>query len=200
MATYNFPSITPTSQTFELITNSRQFQSPVSGAVQTLSRKGSFWKTRMTFSNLRGNDRAEMQAFIAKMDGQTHRMRLEDYGRVRYGAATSPQSVLVNGAGQTGSSISLDGATNSVTNFFKAGDYMSFNNELHMVTADASSNASGQITVSISPPIRKATTNDDAVQIFAPLGVFMMTNTPRWSTESTYISSITIEAVEDVLA
>jgi len=200
MATYNFPSITPTSQTFELITNSRQFQSPVSGAVQTLSRKGSFWKTRMTFSNLRGNDRAEMQAFIAKMDGQTHRMRLEDYGRVRYGAATSPQSVLVNGAGQTGSSINLDGATNSVTNFFKAGDYMSFNNELHMVTADASSNASGQIAVSIAPPIRKATTNDDAVQIFASLGVFMMTNTPRWSTESTYISSITIEAIEDVLA
>ena len=200
MATYNFPSITPTSQTFELITNSRQFQSPVSGAVQTLSRKGSFWKTRMTFSNLRGNDRAEMQAFIAKMDGQTHRMRLEDYGRVRYGAATSPQSVLVNGAGQTGSSINLDGATNSVTNFFKAGDYMSFNNELHMVTADASSNSSGQLAVSISPPIRKPTTNDDAVQIFAPLGVFMMTNTPRWSTESTYISSITIEAVEDVLA
>mgnify|MGYP001197654659 CR=1 FL=1 len=200
MATYNFPSITPTSQTFELITNSRQFQSPVSGAVQTLSRKGSFWKTRMTFSNLRGNDRAEMQAFIAKMDGQTHRMRLEDYGRLRYGAATSPQSVLVNGAGQTGSSISLDGATNSVTNFFKAGDYMSFNNELHMVTADASSNSSGQLTVSISPPIRKPTTNDDAVQIFAPLGVFMMINTPRWSTESTYISSITIEAVEDVLA
>ena len=200
MATYNFPSITPTSQTFELITNSRQFQSPVSGAVQTLSRKGSFWKTRMTFSNLRGNDRAEMQAFIAKMDGQTHRMRLEDYGRVRYGAATSPQSVLVNGAGQTGSSINLDGATNSVTNFFQAGDYMSFNNELHMVTADASSNASGQIAVSIAPPIRKATTNDDAVQIFAPLGVFMMTNTPRWSTESTYISSITIEAIEDVLA
>ncbi len=200
MATYNFPSITPTSQTFELITNSRQFQSPVSGAIQTLSRKGSVWKTRMTFSNLRGNDRAEMQAFIAKMDGQTHRMRLEDYGRVRYGAATSPQSVLVNGAGQTGSSINLDGATNSVTNFFKAGDYMSFNNELHMVTADASSNSSGQLAVSISPPIRKPTINDDAVQIFAPLGVFMMTNTPRWSTESTYISSITIEAVEDVLA
>ena len=154
----------------------------------------------MTFSNLSGSERAELQAFIAKMDGQTHRMRLEDYGRVRNGAATSPQTVLVDGASQTGSSIDLDGATASVTNFFKAGDYLSFNNELHMVTADASSDASGDITVNIAPPIRKPTDDNDAVQIFSPFGVFMMTNTPRWSTESTYISSITIEAIEDVLA
>lgn len=200
MATYNFPSITPTNQTFELVTNTSQFQSPISGAVQTISRKGSYWKTRMTFRNLSGSDRAELQAFIAKMDGQTHRMRLEDYGRVRNGAATSPQTVLVDGADQTGSSIDLDGATASVTNFFKAGDYISFNNELHIVTADASSDASGDITVSIAPPIRKATDDNDAVQIFSPFGVFMMINTPKWSTESSYISTITIEAIEDVLA
>lgn len=200
MATYNFPSITPTNQTFELVTNSRQFQSPVSGAIQTLSRKGSVWKTRMTFSNLHGSDRAELQAFIAKMDGQTHRMRLEDYGRVRNGAATSPQSVLVDGAGQTGSSVNLDGATANVTNFLKAGDYISFNNELHMVTENVSSDASGDLAVSIAPPIRKPTDDNDSVQIFSPFGVFIMINTPRWSTESTYISSITIEAIEDVLA
>ena len=69
-----------------------------------------------------------------------------------------------------------------------------------MVTEDVDSDGSGALTVSIAPPIRKPTDNDDAVQIFSPFGVFMMTNAPRWSTESTYISSITIEAVEDVLA
>ena len=200
MATYNFPSITPTNQTFELVTNTSQFQSPISGAVQTVSRKGSYWKTRMTFRNLSGSDRAELQAFIAKMDGQVHRMRLEDYGRVRNGAATSPQTVLVAGASQTGSSIDLDGATASVTDFLKAGDYLSFNNELHMVTADVDSDGSGALTVSIAPPIRKPTNDNDEVRIFAPFGVFMMINTPKWSTESSYISTITIEAIEDVLA
>lgn len=200
MATYNFPSITPTSQTFELVTNTSQFQSPVSGAVQTLSRKGSYWKTRMTFRNLSGSDRAEMQAFIAKMDGQTHRMRLEDYGFVRRGSATSPQSVLVDGAGQTGSTINLDGATPNVTNFFRAGDYLSFNNELHMVTDEVDSTSTGDLVVPISPPIRKSTNDNDEVRIFSPFGVFMMINNPRWNTESSYISSITIEAIEDVLA
>lgn len=200
MATYNFPSITPTSQTFELVTNTSKFQSPVSGAVQTLSRKGSYWKTRMTFRNLSGNDRAEMQAFIAKMDGQTHRMRLEDYGFVRRGSATSPQSVLVDGAGQTGSTINLDGATPNVTNFFRAGDYLSFNNELHMVIDEVDSTSTGDLVVPIAPPIRKPTTDNDSVRIFSPFGVFMMINNPRWNTESSYISSITIEAIEDVLA
>lgn len=200
MATYNFPSITPTSQTFELVTNTSQFQSPVSGAVQTLSRKGSYWKTRMTFRNLSGSDRAEMQAFIAKMDGQTHRMRLEDYGFVRRGSATSPQSVLVDGAGQTGSTINLDGAIPNVTNFFRAGDYLSFNNELHMVTDEVDSTSTGDLVVPIAPPIRKSTNDNDEVRIFSPFGVFMMINNPRWNTESSYISSITIEAIEDVLA
>lgn len=200
MATYNFPSITPTSQTFELVTNTSQFQSPVSGAVQTLSRKGSYWKTRMTFRNLSGSDRAEMQAFIAKMDGQTHRMRLEDYGFVRRGSATSPQSVLVDGAGQTGSTINLDGAIPNVTNFFRAGDYLSFNNELHMVTDEVDSTSTGDLVVPIAPPIRKSTNDNDEVRIFSPFGVFMMINNPQWNTESTYISSITIEAIEDVLA
>lgn len=200
MATYNFPSITPTTQTFELVTNTSQFQSPVSGAVQTLSRKGSYWKTRMTFRNLSGSDRADMQAFIAKMDGQTHRMRLEDYGFVRRGSATSPQSVLVDGAGQTGSTINLDGATPNVTNFFRAGDYLSFNNELHMVTDEVDSTSTGDLVVPIAPPIRKSTTDNDEVRIFSPFGVFMMINNPRWNTESSYISSITIEAIEDVLA
>lgn len=200
MAIYNFPDITPTTQTFELVTNTSQFQSPVSGAIQTLSRKGSYWKTRMTFRNLSGSDRQDLQAFIAKMDGQTHRMRLEDYGRQRYGSATQPQTVLVDGAGQTGSSIDLDGATANVTNFFKAGDYLSFNNELHIVTEDVDADGTGSLTVSIAPPIRKPTNNNDSVQIFGPFGVFMMINNPRWNTESSYISSITIEAIEDVLA
>ena len=72
MATYNFPNITPTSQTFELVTNTKMFQSPLSNAIQTVSRKGSYWKTSMVFNNLSGSQRAELQAFIAKMDGQTH--------------------------------------------------------------------------------------------------------------------------------
>ena len=200
MATYNFPSITPTNQTFELVTNTKSFQSPLSNSIQTISRKGSYWKTTMVFNNLTGSQRSELQAFISKLDGQAHRMRIRDYGAVRYGNAVSPQTPLVQGSGQSGSTLTVDGASANVTDYFAAGDYISFNNELHIVTADANSNVSGVVEVSIAPPIRKTPANNAAVEYSAPFGVFMMTNNPQWLTQAPYFSSITIEAIEDVLA
>lgn len=200
MATYNFPNITPTTQTFELVTNTKTFQSPLSNAIQTVSRKGSYWKTTMVFNNLSGTERSELQAFIAKLDGQTHRMRIRDYGAVRYGNAVSPQTPLVQGSGQTGSSLTVDGASANITDYFAAGDYISFNNELHIVTEGADSNVSGEVEVFIAPPIRKVPADNTAVEYAAPYGVFMMTNNPQWRTQAPYFSSITIEAIEDVLA
>lgn len=200
MATYNFPNITPTTQTFELVTNTKTFQSPLSNAIQTVSRQGSYWKTSMVFNNLSGSDRAELQAFIAKLDGKTHRMSIRDYGAVKRGASTAGDTLLVRGAGQSGSSIDLDGAAFLVTGYLKAGDYISFNDELHMVTADADSDAGGELTVSIAPPIRKVPADNAAVTYIGATGVFMMVNDPRWSTKAPYFSSITIEAIEDVLA
>lgn len=200
MATYNFPDITPTSQTFELVTNTKTFQSPLSNAIQTLSRKGSYWKTTMQFRNLTGEQRAELQAFIAKLDGKTHRMRIRDYGAVRYGNANALTTPQVNGSGQTGSTLVANGAAANVTSYFAAGDYISFNNELHMVTDDVDADGSGNISIPLAPPIRKPTDDNDAIEFLAPVGVFMMNNNPSWATSSLYVSNITIEAVEDVLA
>jgi len=199
MATYNFPSITPTTQTFELVTNTKQFQSPLSNAIQTVSRKGSYWKTSMVFNNLTGAERAELQAFIAKLDGQTHRIRISDYGYVRRGTASSG-SLVVKGSGQSGSTLLADGASLSTTSYLAAGDYISFNDELHMVTAYVNSDASGNLSIPIAPPIRKSPSDNAPIQHLAPYGVFMMTNTPKWNTQAPYFSSITIEAIEDVLA
>ena len=200
MATYNFPNITPTSQTFELVTNTKMFQSPLSNAIQTVSRKGSYWKTSMVFNNLSGAERSELQAFIAKLDGQTHRMRIRDYGAVRYGNANALTTPQVNGSGQTGSTLIANGAAANVSSYFAAGDYISFNNEFHIVTNDVDADGSGNISIPLAPPIRKATTDNDEIEFLSPVGVFMMTNNPMWRTQAPYFSSITIEAIEDVLA
>jgi hypothetical protein len=221
MTTYNFATdvgITPTTQTWELVTNTKMFQSPLTNAIQTQTRKGSYWKTVATFDNLTGEDRAKMQAFLAKLDGQVHRMYFTDYGYNRSGNAPSSDSatnLLVKGAGQTGSVLLADGAdrtnTNYFTDYFKAGDYIAFNNEFHIVTADCDTTALTEFTyvdhngvtqsgIPIAPPLRKPTDDNDPINFTVPLAVMIVTSTASWDTRPGRVSNFKIEAIEDVLA
>ena len=199
MATFAFPNITPATNTFELVSNTRTYQSPLTNAVQTASRKGSLWKASMQFNNLSGDDRKVMQAFLVKLNGQQHRFTLQDHSHTPRGAGGG--TLRVNGASQSGTTLVCDGATASVTNYLRAGDYISFNNELHMVVVDADSDASTNVTLSIAPPIRKTPADDTIVDYTIPvLGVFMLAGPASWNTTIDIHSSFNIEAVEDVLA
>jgi hypothetical protein len=205
MTTYNFATdvgITPTTQTWELVTNTKTFQSPLTNAIQTTTRKGSYWKTTATFNNLTGLPRAKMQAFLAKLDGQVHRMEFTDYGYNRLGNAPSGDSglLLIASAGQSGSSLNADTGALSTTNYFRVGDYLEFNNEFHIVTADCSTSGTGTITIPIAPPIRKATINNDPITFVSPKAVMIVMSTASWDTRPGQVSNFTIEAIEDVLA
>ena len=199
MTTYSFPSIVPSAQTFELVTNTRTYRSPLTNAVQTVGRRGSLWRASLQFNNLSGDDRAAMQAFVTKLNGQEHRFTLHDHAFTRRG--TGGGMLRVNGANQSGASLVCDNATASVTNYLREGDYVSFNNELHMVTADCNSDSSGNVTLSIAPPIRKSPADNTEVDYTSPVsGVFMLASEASWQTRPGIFSSFTIEAVEDVLA
>ena len=199
MTTYAFPTITPNSSSFELVSNTRIFQSPLTNAIQTTTRKGSLWRISMQFNNLSGSDRATMQAFLSKLNGAEHRFTVHDHSFTRRGAGGG--TPLVNGASQTGTSLVLDGASSSVNNWLMTGDYISFNNELHMVPADTNSDGSGNVTLPIAPPIRKSPADDLAVDIAAPIdGVFILTSSASWDTRPGLFSNFTVEGIEDVLA
>ena len=199
MTIFSFPSITPTSSSFELVTNTKTFRSPITNSVQTSGRQGSLWKVGMSFNNLSGDDRSEMQAFLAKLNGQEHRFTLHDHSYTRRGVGTG--TLTINGSGQSSANLVCSTTGTLIIGYVKAGDYVSFNNELHMVTADANSDVSGNITIKIAPPIRKPTINNDNIDYTSPVnGVFMLASKSGWSNELAGLSSFSIEAVEDVLA
>ena len=199
MTTFTFPAITPSTNTFELVANTRTFQSPLTNAIQTSSRKGSLWRASLQFNNLSGADRKVMQAFLVKLNGQEHRFTLHDHSHTRRGAGGG--TLRVNGGTQSGTSLVCDGATASVANYLRSGDYISFNNALHMVVADANSDGSGNITLSIAPPIRKTPADDTIVDYTVPVsGVFLLAGAASWQTTPSITSRFKIEAVEDVLA
>ena len=69
MTTFTFPNITPTTNTLELVSNTRTYQSPLTNAIQTASRKGSLWKASLQFKNLSGDAFGEVStAFLERAD------------------------------------------------------------------------------------------------------------------------------------
>ena len=199
MTIFSFPQITPNSSSFELVTNTKTFRSPITNAVQTQNRQGSLWKVGMSFNNLSGNDRSEMQAFLAKLNGQEHRFLLQDHSYTRRGVGFG--TLTINGAGQSGANLVCLTTGLNIVGYVKAGDYVSFNNELHMVTTDANSDGAGNITIKIAPPIRKPTINNGTVDYTSPVnGVFMLASKSGWTNELAGLSSFSLDAVEDVLA
>lgn len=207
MSTEAFPaSLTPSSTTWSFVSNTRAYRSPLTNAVQTVARAGSLWRVTMQFNNLNDDDRATLQGYLLSIDGQVNRMKLADHSYTRRGGGGG--SPLVNGASQTGGTLILDGATVDVTGWLKAGDYFRVGNELKMVTADCSSDGSGDVTVNFKPNLRASPANNAVVYIntgtnldtAVVYGVFFLATDPEWDNRPGIFSSFSLEAFEDVLA
>lgn len=188
-------SVVPQSSDWRLVSNTASFTSPFSGMVRTMSRSGDRWACTVTTPPMKGANRAIMRAFVASLRGQTNRVVLGDHSHVKRG--TQAANVLVNGGSQTGTTLAVDGGTSSAT--LLAGDYIGVGSYLHMVTADATFNGSGQATLTISPPLRSSPADNSTVNITAPTARFVLTgNTAGWSNQVGGISQFSLEFIEDL--
>ena len=185
MTTRTFPSISPTSMSWELISNTQQFVG-ISGAIQVAQRAGQRWAVTLEFGTLASNDRSVLQAFVIQVLGLADNFTLSPADHSPRGAFGGTPKV--SGGGQTGNTLAVDNVFSSVQNWVRAGDF--FQDSL------------GRLTISFVPELRAAPANR-TVLIMGPsaTGVFRFVQ-PRmgWSSRPAYISSMTIECIEDVLA
>jgi len=197
VTTYAYPSITPNSSSWELVSNTATYQSPITGAIQTVNRGGTRWAISLNHRNLSGDDRAEMMAWLAKLNGQQHRFTVHDHSHTQRGSFGG--TPLVAGGSQTGNSLDIDGASNSVTNWIRAGDYFTVNGELKMATADANSDGSGNVTLACVPELREAPADNAAIDVTDPVGTFILTEARNgWTNVPGVFSDFTITAIEDI--
>lgn len=197
MTTYTFPSITPNATRTELLSNTSVFISPITGATQTLDRGGERWQMTMTFTNLTGANRADLQAYLAKLNGQQHRLSVPNHAEANRGAFGG--TPLVKGASQTGNSLNVDGCSLTVTNWIRAGDWFGVNGELKLCTADASSDGAGDITISFVPRLRAAPSDNAAITTSGATGTFILSQpNVSWSDRPGGLSDLTVSCVEDI--
>lgn len=200
MTTYAFPSITPSETTIGRKANTRAFTSPFNGVVQTEERGGSRLFLRMVFRNRSDAERQELIGFLMKLNGMEHRFSARDYSHTQRGVLTG--TPLVKGGGQTGSSLLIDGCTPNVTNWIRAGDQFQIGSELKIVTADANSNASGEVTINFRSALRFAVVDNQPISTTAPSAIWMLTSDSiDWATgDGPTFSDFVIEAIEDLTA
>ncbi len=156
-------------------------ESPFTLEQQTQVHQGQAWMGSMILPKMNHADVEMWNAFFFKLNGREGTFLLGDpkLATPRGAAKNTPSdTLLVNGASQTGNSIDIDGATINVTDYFLEGDYFQLGtgatSRLHKILNDVSSNGSGELTLDIWPKLRSSPANNAAVTFINTVGRFRL--------------------------
>ena len=152
-------------------------ESPFSFAQQVQEHPGEAWEINFVLNLLNRAQAEDYNAFLLSLAGRvgTFTMAIPGSETPRGVATGTP---LVNGAGQTGRSLNVDGFTINTTGILKAGDWVQLGSgsttRLHKVLSDVNSNGSGQVTIDLAPKIITAPADNAALVVTNAKGLFRL--------------------------
>ncbi|ENG6269793.1 hypothetical protein ABU553_003759 [Yersinia enterocolitica] len=167
----NWPSaLVPSDMRIQMLSNSKIFESPFSGASQTVSSPGSRWTMTLTFKNRQDDEARALEALVAELDGVAGRVRLWDFARGGRSPAGTP---IVSQSEQMGKMLSTRGwLPNRLV--LRAGDYITVNDELKKVIQEVRSDLSGQAVIRFSPQLRWPPNAGAPIECRKPTGIFRL--------------------------
>jgi hypothetical protein len=133
---------------------------------QVRRRGGHRWAFDVNFPPMNRSEFAPVYAFCIAQRGQFETFTFVP-PVVSDPQGTATGTPLVNGAQSAGdNTIVTDGWSNSIT-CLKAGDFVKFagHNKVYMVTADATSDGSGNSTLTIEPPLLADVADDESITV-----------------------------------
>jgi hypothetical protein len=137
------------------------------GPVQRINRIGSRFRISVTLPPLRLKDGRKWVARLVR--GRSEGVRLP-YPLLGFDPG-APGTVRINGAGQTGTSLIVDGATPQYV--FREGQPFSIEtggkHHLYLVATETIANSSGQATLPITPMLRRAHADNDLCHFGKPM-------------------------------
>lgn len=180
-------------------------ESPFTMKQQIVTHVGQRWEAEVSMPPMKRDDAEEWVAFLVALRGRygTFLMGDPNASAPRGAASISPGTPVVNGAGQTGNVLTIDGCTTSTTNYLKAGDYIQLGGgssaTLHKVLQAVNTNSSGQATLDIWPNIRTAPADNSTVVLTSTKGVFRLAdNATEWSIDVATFYGISFAATESI--
>lgn len=181
-------------------------ESPFTFKQQVISHTGQRWEAEVSMPPMQRADAEQWISFLVSLAGVKGTFLLGDpnASTPRGSASTTPGTPVVNGASQTGDSLTIDGCPTSATGYLKAGDYIQLGGgssaTLHKVLTDVDTNASGQATLDLWPYIRTAPSDDATVVVSNAKGLFRLaSNQTDWSINNAAFYGITFPALEAIV-
>jgi len=174
-------------------------KSPFTFAGQAHAYSGQTWQADVTLPAMKRADAEQWIAFLVSLRGQFGTFLLGDP------SASSPRGISGSFLGtpvitnQTGGTISVTGASSSKSNWLLAGDYIQIGTAndatLHKVLQNASTDASGAVTLEVWPHVRG--TRSGSIAVSNTVGNFRLSsNQQSWSVNEASIYGITFGAME----
>lgn len=140
------------------------------------------------------------QTMMMQLRGKTNQLALWNMGRpLPLGTMRGTMTMAAAAQGATALTIT---ATGQAAKTLIAGDFLGFGTgqtqQVVMVVADAVSNGSGVITVTVEPPLRNAFVASTAVTWDRPKALFRNTDSmAKWDYEPGKISGMSLDLIED---
>ena len=197
MATYTIPTTVGFSSVeFGLENNNQVFESPLSNSIQVSELTGARWYATFNLPPMKKENSLEYIGFLQRLQGRVHSFFGFDANHRSPSGTIAGSTLLVDGASQTGTSLTLDGAQASTT-VLKAGDFFSVNSELKMVTVDATSDSSGDVTVNFVPSLRSSPSDDAVITTTNPVCTMKLTgDSTTYSINTAGIYGISFSGLE----
>lgn len=194
MTTITFPaSPRPRTVSWRLVQPSQVNVSSWTGKRQVLPSGRGWWECEMTLPPIVGNTAYNpWRAFMAAARGSAN-----DFEVTVDVADQSPlpNTVLTNGVNQTGRTIETDGWPASAT-VLRAGQFVTIDDQLLQLTANVTSNGSGQAQLAFEPAVRAPVADNTAVEYKRPYALMYLTETPGHSVEPGYVYSLSLSMRE----
>lgn len=171
-------------------------RSPFTLQAEVFAHHGAMWRATIELPPLMGRAHADAwRAWLAALRGRLGTFRMSLDGITPRGTAGG--TPLVDGAGQSGLTLATDGWPVSTAGVLRAGDMIEVGERLYMITADASSNASGQATLDLWPRLRSSPADNAPVTTSQPRGLWRLASNERaYDVRPGLEYMVTIEAEE----
>lgn len=178
--------------------------SPFTYKQQVLKHSGERWEADISLSPMNRSDAEEWNAFLMSLGGQYGTFLLGDpLGATPRGSARDTDTILVNGASQTGNALIFDTNQTSQTGYLKAGDYIQIgtaaDTQLYKVLSDVDTDAGGDASVDIWPSLRSSPSDNATIKVQNTVGLFRLSSSETgWDANVASIYGITFGAVEAI--